>query len=616
MQFGRIAPDGHHWVAESGHGRIVFGVWGEHKGELIIGDGISPHWLTDDTVIWVDGPRVWQWSPMGGKALLVTLDRALNGCVTNQLGRWVAWSSQAVWDGSQWLEERSQPALGPLGELVTVTSDARIVDDAGHTLSTFPARDPQYTSGGLVWSEKIDGRYRACPSSWGQFTDALALKPIWTAQGPWLGVQENDRLIVHPKGNRLGYVVQDTPTTFRFDAVAYGNTIRFLWDFGDLHFHTLDLTDPRVDIGEGTAPEPPDPQPPTPEPPEPPEPEPIPMPLPPYLSSTQERLMYDTFRTDCVEANRLDFDSASQMGTHEARLLYDYCAGLSFDASLSKHRNAWRVDLGLPPFESAPVVPGLTFRSDFLGRWSKPLLMLGGMSVAEQDEQFAWMDTKGHQTIPLAVHNDYPRFPQWAWDWWEHHDALCACLDRCAARGKSVILMLHPRPGVRMRDHVRMVQDLWPVVRDRVSMVGWGWEINDMGGEWANGHRQLDYLRALQPIVSPCPIGVHFTPERWSGWPGFDGQDADRDEIEWLRLARGLGVTTLLYQEPPDKADAEQLDRMLHIPSPHGWSPGICGRVIDGAALEFVAFEYARDEAKHARIVTALQQDARVKGFC
>jgi len=63
-------------------------------------------------------------------------------------------------------------------------------------------------------------------------------------------------------------------------------------------------------------------------------------------------------------------------------------------------------------------------------------------------------------------------------------------------------------------------------------MVMWGWEINDIGGEWANGTRHLWYLAALRDIVGvETPIAVHFTPERWSGWPGYDGQEQDKDEI-------------------------------------------------------------------------------------
>lgn len=262
----------------------------------------------------------------------------------------------------------------------------------------------------------------------------------------------------------------------------------------------------------------------------------------------------------------------------------------------------------------APVV-GRRWRSDFLGRWDRPLLMYGGMSVEERAEQRAWMLASDHVTVPLAVHNDYPRFARWHWNWWRSPERLREQVIELQGAGLVPVVVLHPLPASSMRQHLAAVRELWPAIAEVVSAVTWGWEINDLGGEWANGHRQLDYLGSLRTICG-VPIWVHFTPERWSGWPGYDGADQDRDEVEWLRRARQLGVAGLCYQEPPDKPEAEVVERMLAIPSPHGWSPGICGRVTDGAGLEFVAFEFAREEARHRRIVRALEGDARVTGWC
>jgi hypothetical protein len=242
--------------------------------------------------------------------------------------------------------------------------------------------------------------------------------------------------------------------------------------------------------------------------------------------------------------------------------------------------------------------------------------MIGGMSDAEQVEQFAWMHARGHTTIPIAVHNDYPRFPQWTWDWWDWPEKLVAFCGRATAEGFDLLLMLHPKPGRTMRDHLTAVRSLWPDLQGIAGGVCWGFEINDLGGEWANGDRQLDYLKALKTIVGATPLYVHFTPERWAGWPGFDGNNQDDTEIDWLRRAGARGVRALLYQEPPDKPVNEQLERMLEIPSPFGWSPGIAGRVVDGAGLQFVAFEFARDERKHAETVARLQRDGRVTGWC
>jgi hypothetical protein len=271
-------------------------------------------------------------------------------------------------------------------------------------------------------------------------------------------------------------------------------------------------------------------------------------------------------------------------------------------------------DVVTPP---VPLPPEriLEPRSDFLGRWDRPLFMWGGMTPAEREEQLEWMAGHGYVTVPLAIHNDYPRFPHWQWDWWDRPDLLRAALRDLHADGCVPWLVCHPKPGWSISEHLSRLASLWPEVADLVPAVTWGWEINDLGSEWANGSRQLDYLSVLHSLTS-VPIWVHFTPERWSGWPGFDGQEQDRDEVAWLKEAGARGVVGLAYQAPYDQEESAALERMLTIPSPHGWSPGICGRVTEGAGLRFVAFEFARDEARHQRMVSTLSQDARVSGWC
>jgi len=272
-----------------------------------------------------------------------------------------------------------------------------------------------------------------------------------------------------------------------------------------------------------------------------------------------------------------------------------------------------------------PPLPDIyRVRGDFLGDFSSdppgPGLMWGGMSDAERARFLDWYKMRGYTHLPLAVHNDYPRWPQWQWTWWEQPAMLHARLLELRQAGIVPILVLHPRPArpgvpVSIGEHLRDVSVIWPLVRDLVPMVMWNWEGNDLGGEWSNGTEQLRYLSGLHAIVGSVPILVHFTPERWSGWPGFDGTEQDKDEIAWLKEAKARGVWALFYQEPPDKRVADVVHRAVELPSPHGWRSGIAGRVVDGAGLAFVMGEYSRQEARGIEIGRRVMGYATVSGF-
>lgn len=275
-----------------------------------------------------------------------------------------------------------------------------------------------------------------------------------------------------------------------------------------------------------------------------------------------------------------------------------------------------------PVVEVAPPASGawnigdaLRIRTDFLGRWSRPLFMYGGMADVEKREQWSWMDQHGYTTVPFPLHNNYPAFPHWHWDLWDDPGRFAVDCGALLDAGKIPLVVLHPRPGLGMREHLANVRSVWSTIQRTSPVVMWGWEINDLGGDWANGDRQLDYLRELHKIVGDTPILVHFTPERWAGWPGFDGKNQDKGEIDWLRRAKDLGVVGLCYQDAPSKPLDAVLERALQIPSPFHWSPGIAGRVVEGAGLAFYMFEFSRDEARHAEAVKALATDARVAGW-
>lgn len=302
----------------------------------------------------------------------------------------------------------------------------------------------------------------------------------------------------------------------------------------------------------------------------------------------------------------------------ESRELQNWLAQAGSDADIP-----WVIDPGVtdptPEEPKLPFEPGVGARrprTDFLGTWDHPLLMWGGMNADLRQDKLAWMRDRGYNALPLAVHNNYPRFPQWHWDWWSNPSLMREALIQILEYGVTPWVVLHPRDGWSITRHLDQIRSIWDTIDLYAPAVMWGWEINDLGGEWANGSQQLRYLGHLAHIIGDRPLYVHFTPERWAGWPGFDGTEQNQDEVEWLRRARAVGATGLAYQESPDKPEDDVLARMLSIPSPHGWSPGIAGRVVDGAGLDFVAFEFSRDEDRHARLVQTLEKDVRVSGWC
>jgi hypothetical protein len=336
VQFARLSHLGDEWIAENGAGAIMRGRWGDPVGTRI-GYGISPQWLAE-TPAWVSGYEV---RTQGITTPLATLTRPLNGLTTGG-EHWAAWSSESVWSGARWLEERSQPAVSSGGMLVVVTSDARLVTGADTGVSPGPARLPRFSGGVLAWIEEHASRLEVRPAAWGVYTDAHAVIPCETHADRWLVVLEDDRLVAHPFGNPYGYVIEPTPTTFRPDAVGLDRTLRVVWDTPHgLTFREVDLTQPRVYLPRST---PPPIDPPVEPPVKPPEP---PMSMPPYLGSPEEeKWLGDQFKQDYDEAGRpADYDTI----TWGARTYYDYCSGLSMDASVRKHRNECRAGLGLPP---------------------------------------------------------------------------------------------------------------------------------------------------------------------------------------------------------------------------------------------------------------------------
>ena len=150
-----------------------------------------------------------------------------------------------------------------------------------------------------------------------------------------------------------------------------------------------------------------------------------------------------------------------------------------------------------------------------------------------------------------------------------------------------------------------------PQIKDLLVGTCSGWEFT--GDQ--DDVQHLDWLKHLRKLLGPdILIYEHYSPERWAQAPDriqFD-EDVTQDEIEWLRLSPADG---LFYQEPPNKPLDAVFERAFRIQSPHGWPPGIKGRVEAGAGKDFVFFEHSRDSDRHALVVAECIKRG-VTGWC
>jgi hypothetical protein len=287
-------------------------------------------------------------------------------------------------------------------------------------------------------------------------------------------------------------------------------------------------------------------------------------------------------------------------------------AGIVLDQTMRERK--WIVHPA-PPVEPPPGPPPdatwrptrdevLRWRGDFLDAlngFQHPTFMLPGMPVDLQDAVLARYPGRH---VPFAWKTWYPRFPQWGFD--RPHD-IEDVIDRCFAHHCIPVLFVPIEAGDSLDAHIARITPVLTRLRDggRLVALCWGWEINDINGWTANGTQQLEYLRRLRAIVpAPIPLYAHWTPERWSGWPSFDGTEPEKGELDWLREAERIGLTGVLYQEPWDKPVAEIEDRAFRYDQKNYIGPGIKGRV-ETAGLQFVLFEHSRDP-EHYRAVVAL----------
>jgi hypothetical protein len=274
-----------------------------------------------------------------------------------------------------------------------------------------------------------------------------------------------------------------------------------------------------------------------------------------------------------------------------------------------------------PPPPPPAIINRYKWRGDFLGDFTRPALMYGGMPDDMRAQIRREHKERGYTHLPLNVHQDYNRFPQWHYHLWDYPNEYLELVDEIENDGLLCIPVFHhyDSQADNVADHIRRVGQFWPHVKHRLGgqrLFMWGYEINGDPGDWKNGTKQLEYLSRLHQILGPfAEIAIHFTPERWAGWPGFDGQEQDKDEYAWLRKARSYNATVLLYQAAPDTPENAVIHRCFQLPAPFNYRPGIAGRVEDGANMRFVLYEYSRNTDRGIRIGTKAMTFETCSGF-
>lgn len=245
----------------------------------------------------------------------------------------------------------------------------------------------------------------------------------------------------------------------------------------------------------------------------------------------------------------------------------------------------------------------LSWSGDFLDArngFSKPTFMLPGMP---RDLQIDVLAQYPGTHVPFGWKTYYPKFPQWTFDYSNNFAKFEGIIDLCLSFQKIPVIFIPIDAEDSVSSHIRKIT---PYLRrlidgNRLFCLSWGWEINDINDWTADGDSQLEYLQLLKPLID-VPLYVHFTPERWSGWPSYNGQDQDKSELSWLIEAKRIGITGLLYQEPFDKPVENIEERAFLLDKKNYLNPGIKGRV-ETAGLQFVLFEHSRDLEHYNAVV-------------
>jgi hypothetical protein len=123
-----------------------------------------------------------------------------------------------------------------------------------------------------------------------------------------------------------------------------------------------------------------------------------------------------------------------------------------------------------------------------------------------------------------------------------------------------------------------------------------------------SGDAQHRILQTMRQTFGPDRIlGIHYTPERITGWPDYGHTDSDpRGEPDWWWHAGGT-VDDILYQRAPEEPDDETVAHTTGGRTADGVDIGDANRIAGACTWQladkaFTAFEFSRDLARCARL--------------
>lgn len=247
------------------------------------------------------------------------------------------------------------------------------------------------------------------------------------------------------------------------------------------------------------------------------------------------------------------------------------------------------------------------------------IFMLPGYEVDEQVKILQALRREGHTHVPFGIWGRYPGLP--SFDYRNDPSGFRMVLDRCYAHDICPIVFLHTdrmadnAPKWHEGDIAAFWADYLPRIADRIRAAALGWEWDQIDGEAViSGHTQLRLIAEARRHLTPSTtLYGHWGPERWAGGPDR-ALDYTRDEYAWWTDARHAGMTGCLYNDNNAGLDAA-LDRLLRLPSPHGASPGIAGRLAY-LGVDCVAFELSRgDYARWQAVRRAVEGHRDVQGW-
>lgn len=235
--FVRLSPSGRSFCYQEPGDPNRIGVDGE-----LVAIGISPAWLSDDEVAFADGGSTVKAYSLATQQTRIIRDtgRPINHFTANGRGQWVAWHASTPFgfttDLGEFTASLIRPTLSPNGTLLFPPNGAIELrcTDGGFSFIQHPAPPRCRPAGWFT-------------GGWDPVTHWAV--PVWTPAGPWILRLEDTRLVLHPEGSSLGYVVSTGHTDWP-DAIWAGDGIRVAWTGlrGVLVSVTIPMTQPRLDL--------------------------------------------------------------------------------------------------------------------------------------------------------------------------------------------------------------------------------------------------------------------------------------------------------------------------------------------------------------------------------